>query len=68
MSQRNKGIYEPEFRLIFTFAMLMGALSYMGWAIGNDNHMPWIGAVACLACVESIFPSPMMSHGATHNI
>ena len=58
MSQRNKGIYEPEFRLVFTFAMLMGALSYMGWAIGNDNHMPWIGAVACLACV----PSHNLSH------
>ncbi|KAM5538343.1 hypothetical protein V8D89_007945, partial [Ganoderma adspersum] len=49
MSQRNGGIYEPEFRLVFTLSMLVGALSYMGWAIGNDNDMPWIGAVACLA-------------------
>ncbi|KAM5538357.1 hypothetical protein V8D89_007959 [Ganoderma adspersum] len=49
MSRRNGGIYEPEYRLVFTFSMLVGALSYIGWAIGNDNHMPWIGAVACLA-------------------
>ena len=54
MARRNRGIYEPEFRLLFTFCLVIGALSYMGWAIGNDNHMPWIGAVACVAYVLSL--------------
>ncbi|PIL31061.1 MFS general substrate transporter [Ganoderma sinense ZZ0214-1] len=49
MARRNGGVYEPEFRLVFTLSLLVGALSYMGWAVGNDRHMPWIGAVACLA-------------------
>ncbi|PIL31058.1 MFS general substrate transporter [Ganoderma sinense ZZ0214-1] len=49
MARRNRGIYEPEFRLFFTFSLVVGALSYTGWAIGNDRHMPWIGAVACFA-------------------
>ncbi|KAI0082117.1 MFS general substrate transporter [Panus rudis PR-1116 ss-1] len=48
MSRRNKGIYEPEFRLIFMSGMLFGFFGYVGWAVGNDHRMPWIGAVACI--------------------
>ena len=51
MARRNGGVYEPEFRLPFTLSMLFGVFGYVGWAIGNDRHMPWIGAVACLAYV-----------------
>ena len=57
VSRRNRGVYEPEFRLVFLFSLLVGALGYVGWAIGNEHHMPWIGAVACLAYV----PSPSSS-------
>ncbi|KAM5531176.1 hypothetical protein V8D89_015146 [Ganoderma adspersum] len=49
MARRNGGIYEPEYRLAFTLSMLFGVFGYVGWAIGNDRHMPWIGAVICLA-------------------
>ncbi|RDX44305.1 MFS general substrate transporter [Lentinus brumalis] len=48
ISKRNRGIYEPEFRLIFMISMLFGVSGYVGWAVGNDHHMPWIGAVACI--------------------
>ena len=51
MARRNGGVYEPEFRLIFMLNMLFGMFGYVGWAIGSDHHMPWIGAVACLAYV-----------------
>ena len=63
MARRNGGIYEPEYRLAFTFSMLFGVFSYVGWAIGNDRHMPWIGAVVCLAYVPS-FPH----HTTVHDI
>ncbi|PIL31059.1 MFS general substrate transporter [Ganoderma sinense ZZ0214-1] len=52
MARRNRGIYEPEYRLVFMLSMLFGVFGYLGWAIGNDHHMPWIGAVACLAMVS----------------
>lgn len=32
MSSRNKGVYEPEFRLIFMSSMLFGVFGYVGWA------------------------------------
>ena len=51
MSQRNRGIYEPEYRLVFMLGMLFGVFGYVGWAVGNDNRMPWIGAVACITYV-----------------
>ncbi|THV06474.1 MFS general substrate transporter [Dendrothele bispora CBS 962.96] len=49
LSKRNKGIYEPEFRIFFISTMLMGTFGYAGWAVGTTHNMPWIGAVACLA-------------------
>ncbi|PIL31078.1 MFS general substrate transporter [Ganoderma sinense ZZ0214-1] len=52
VSQRNHGVYEPEFRLFFMLSMLFGVFGYVGWAIGNDNHMPWIGAVACYMTIH----------------
>ncbi|PIL27048.1 MFS general substrate transporter [Ganoderma sinense ZZ0214-1] len=52
ISQRNRGIYEPEFRLIFMLAMLFGVFGYAGWAIGVDHHMPWIGSVAYIATLN----------------
>jgi len=48
MSKRNHGVYEPEFRLVFTTGMLFGVFGYVGWAVGNSHGMPWIGAVACI--------------------
>ncbi|KAM5538328.1 hypothetical protein V8D89_007930 [Ganoderma adspersum] len=52
MSRRNRGIHEPEFRLVFMLGMLVGVFGFVGWAVGNGNDMPWIGAVACLAMVH----------------
>ncbi|KAI0714550.1 MFS general substrate transporter [Earliella scabrosa] len=52
MSRRNRGIYEPEFRLVFMISMLFGVFGYVGWAVGNDHRMPWIGAVACITMLN----------------
>ncbi|KAM5538316.1 hypothetical protein V8D89_007918 [Ganoderma adspersum] len=52
MSQRNRGIYEPEYRLIFMLGMLFGVFGYVGWAVGNDHDMPWIGSVACITMLN----------------
>ncbi|KAI0756085.1 MFS general substrate transporter [Daedaleopsis nitida] len=52
ISKRNRGIYEPEFRLIFMLSMLFGVFGYVGWAVGNDHRMPWIGAVACITMLN----------------
>ena len=30
MSRRNGGIYEPEFRLVFTLGMLVGVFGFIG--------------------------------------
>lgn len=54
LSQRNRGVYEPEYRLAFMLSMLFGVFGFVGWAIGNAHHMPWIGAVACIAYVPSL--------------
>ncbi|KAM5535242.1 hypothetical protein V8D89_011048 [Ganoderma adspersum] len=51
MAQRNRGVYEPEFRLVFMLNMLVGVFGFVGWAVGNDHHMPWIGPVACITYV-----------------
>ena len=66
MARRNRGVYEPEFRLPFTLSMLFGVFGYVGWAIGNDRHMPWIGAVACLAYVS--YPSSLLRDASRHHI
>ena len=58
MSKRNRGIYEPEFRLVFMISMLFGVFGYVGWAVGNDHRMPWIGAVACITFVS---PLPLLA-------
>ncbi|RPD64562.1 MFS general substrate transporter [Lentinus tigrinus ALCF2SS1-7] len=52
MSKRNRGMYEPEFRLVFMLSMLFGVFGYVGWAVGNDHRMPWIGAVACITMLN----------------
>ncbi|TFK41975.1 MFS general substrate transporter [Crucibulum laeve] len=49
LAKRNKGIYEPEFRIVFMITMLCGVFGYSGWAVGTTHNMPWIGAVACIA-------------------
>ncbi|KAJ3512271.1 hypothetical protein NLJ89_g3612 [Agrocybe chaxingu] len=49
MSKRNKGMYEPEFRIVFLTTMLFGVFGYAGWAVGTTKNMPWTGAVLCLA-------------------
>ncbi|PIL28612.1 MFS general substrate transporter [Ganoderma sinense ZZ0214-1] len=47
MSQRNRGIYEPEFRLLFMQGMLFCVFGLVGWGIGYEHHVAWIGAVGC---------------------
>ncbi|KAF8808029.1 MFS general substrate transporter [Phlegmacium glaucopus] len=49
LAKRNQGVYEPEFRIFFITPMLFGVFGYAGWAVGTTHHMPWIGAVACIA-------------------
>ena len=61
ISKRNRGIFEPEFRLVFMISMLFGVFGYVGWAVGNDHHMPWIGAVACITYVHLINTLPTES-------
>ena len=60
MSQRNHGIYEREYRLVFMLSLLFCVFSYVGWGIGNDHHMPWMAAVVCIAYVpppsEPVYP------------
>ena len=58
MAKRNRGMYEPEFRLVFMLSMLFGVFGYVGWAVGNDHRMPWIGAVACITYVTSRLAPP----------
>lgn len=41
LSKRNRGIYEPEFRLWFMLAMLFGVFGYVGWA-GRKGFGSWI--------------------------
>ena len=53
MAQRNRGVYEPEFRLIFMLGLLVGVFGYVGWAVGHNHHMPWIGPVACIMYVHT---------------
>ncbi|KAF9469578.1 MFS general substrate transporter [Collybia nuda] len=48
LAKRNKGVYEPEFRIFFISTMLFGVFGYAGWAVGTTHNMPWIGAVACI--------------------
>ncbi|KAF8079194.1 MFS general substrate transporter [Lyophyllum atratum] len=48
LARRNKGVYEPEFRIFFISTMLFGVFGYAGWAVGTTRNMPWIGAVACI--------------------
>ncbi|KAJ7598367.1 MFS general substrate transporter [Mycena floridula] len=52
LAQRNKGVYEPEFRILFITTMLIGTCGYAGWAVGTTHKMPWIGAVACLMTID----------------
>ena len=35
-------------------SMLFGVFGYVGWAVGNDHRMPWIGAVACITYVPRL--------------
>lgn len=32
LAKRNKGVYEPEFRIFFISTMLFGVFGYVGWA------------------------------------
>ncbi|KAI0319957.1 MFS general substrate transporter, partial [Amylostereum chailletii] len=52
LAKRNRGVYEPEFRLWFMFSMWFGVFGYAGWAVGTEHNMPWIGAVSCIAMVN----------------
>ncbi|KAH9923125.1 MFS general substrate transporter [Epithele typhae] len=52
ISRRNRGVYEPEFRLFFLLTMLFGVFGYVGWGVGSEHNMPWIGAVACITMLN----------------
>ena len=54
IARRNRGVFEPEFRLVFMLAMLFGVFGYVGWAVGSARAMPWIGAVACITYVHPL--------------
>nr|VWO94013.1 Multidrug transporter TPO1_2 (Clotrimazole exporter TPO1_2) (Drug:H(+) antiporter TPO1_2) (DHA TPO1_2) [Ganoderma boninense] len=70
VSRRNRGVYEPEVR--HQQNLLVGAFGYVGWAVGNDHHMPWVGAVACIAMIYfgalvpgvALFPYLIDAHGS----
>ncbi|PIL28608.1 MFS general substrate transporter [Ganoderma sinense ZZ0214-1] len=60
MSQRNRGVYEPEFRLLFMQGLLFLVFGLVGWGIGYEHHMPWTGAVGCAIMMAfGSFASPM---------
>jgi hypothetical protein len=43
MTKRNKGIYEPEFRLLLMIpAVIIGSIGYFGFGWSIDNGDPWI--------------------------
>ena len=58
IAKRNRGIYEPEFRIVFVLSMLFGVFGYVGWGVGSAQNMPWIGAVACIMCVTPFTSAP----------
>ena len=65
IARRNRGVFEPELRLVFMLAMLFGVFGYVGWAVGSARAMPWIGAVACITYVHPLpllLPRPTPSH------
>jgi len=46
MSRRNKGIYEPEFRLvIIVVTLFLGGMSFFGFGWSLQVQDPWIGPV-----------------------
>ncbi|KAK5164681.1 uncharacterized protein LTR77_009887 [Saxophila tyrrhenica] len=46
MSRRNKGVYEPEFRLVMiSISLLLGGISFFGFGWSLQVHDPWIGPV-----------------------
>ncbi|KXL45180.1 hypothetical protein M433DRAFT_281416 [Acidomyces richmondensis BFW] len=46
MSRRNKGIYEPEFRLvIIVVTLILGGMSFFGFGWSLQVRDPWIGPV-----------------------
>lgn len=43
MTKRNKGIYEPEFRLLLMLpAVIIGSIGYFGFGWSIENGDPWI--------------------------
>jgi len=46
MSKSNKGIFEPEFRLVLViFYAIFGSMGFFGWGISANKGDPWIGPV-----------------------
>ncbi|KAK3679515.1 hypothetical protein LTR78_001076 [Recurvomyces mirabilis] len=46
MSRRNKGVYEPEFRLtLIVVVLILGGLSFFGFGLSLQAHDPWIAPV-----------------------
>lgn len=46
MSRRNRGVYEPEFRLVIIFfSLIIGGISFFGFGWSLQVQDPWIGPV-----------------------
>ena len=57
LARRNQGVYEPEFRIFFVGAMLLGVFAYAGWAGTNINFLDAVYSIrSCLPV------------GTTHNM
>ncbi|KAI5118960.1 hypothetical protein M0805_009371 [Coniferiporia weirii] len=51
---RNKGIYEPEFRLFLLIPMFVLEIAgYIGWAIMQPKGLPWIGPVVMYSMISA---------------
>ncbi|KDQ63300.1 hypothetical protein JAAARDRAFT_202771 [Jaapia argillacea MUCL 33604] len=50
LSARNKGTFEPEFRLpLVIFYAIFGSMAFFGWGISANVQDPWIGPVIFFA-------------------
>ncbi|EJD08431.1 MFS general substrate transporter [Fomitiporia mediterranea MF3/22] len=53
-ARRNKGVYEPEFRLFLLFPMfVLDVAGCVGWAIMQPKGLPWIGPVVMYSMISS---------------
>lgn len=52
MASRNKGIFEPEFRLpLLLLLALPSGFGYLGWGLAVNSRQPWIAPVICFGLI-----------------